>query len=130
MTDRRDFLTAAALALASSQGASSMQAKPPRAQPLPAPFDNMDASFVEVTVQPGPGSRSHRHAGFVLGYVLEGEYRFAINDEPPRTLRAGELFYEPPGSRHTSSASASPDKPARILAIIIHERGKQLTTVE
>ncbi len=90
----------------------------------------MDAAFVEVNVAPGPGSPSHRHSGFVLGYVLEGEFKFAINGQPPRVLKAGDVFYEPPDAVHTTSASASADRPARILAIIIGDKGKQITTYE
>lgn len=98
-------------------------------QALPAPFDGWEASFLEVTA--GAGSAPpHRHAGFVLGYVIEGEFRFATHDQPERTIPAGNTFYEPPGSVHTVSASAKADKPAKILAIIIAEKGKELTVFE
>lgn len=90
----------------------------------------MDASIVEVTIPPGPGTPLHRHSGFVLGYVLAGEFQFGIKGEAARTLRAGEAFFEPPGALHTVSASAHPDRPARILAIIIGGKGHDLTTFE
>lgn len=94
---------------------------------LPAPFDGREANILEVTIPPGGGSPAHQHAGLVLGYVLEGEFQFAINGEPAKVLKAGDTFYEPPGARHTTSASALPGKPVRILAIIIAEPGKELT---
>jgi quercetin dioxygenase-like cupin family protein len=34
----------------------------------------------------------------VFGYVLEGEYEHAMDDEPAKTSKAGETFYEPSGS--------------------------------
>ena len=40
------------------------------------------ATVVEVTFEPGQKDTPHRHAGPVFGYVLEGEYEHAINDEP------------------------------------------------
>src|SRR5690348_11591876 len=59
-------------------------------------LDGKDAkvSFVEVTLGPGDASAPHRHPGPALGFVLEGEYEWAINDEPSKTLKAGETFYE------------------------------------
>ena len=62
-------------------------------------LDGKDASatVVEVTFEPGQKDSPHRHAGPVFGYVLEGEYEHAIDDEPVKTYKAGETFYEPSG---------------------------------
>ena len=57
---------------------------------------------VVVEYEPGGKSEAHRHAGSVFAYVLEGAVRSAINDEPARIYRAGESFFEPPGSRHAA----------------------------
>ena len=95
--------------------------------PLPPPYDKQSATLVELYVPAGRKSKPHKHAGFVLGYVIEGEFRFQIAGEPERILRAGDIFYEPPGATHVLSESASPDKPARVLAIVIAESGKTLT---
>jgi quercetin dioxygenase-like cupin family protein len=54
-----------------------------------------------------------------LGFVIDGEFQFAINGEDPRVLRAGDAFYEPPGANHTVGESASHATAARILAIIV-----------
>ena len=59
------------------------------------------ATVLEVTFGPGQKDTSHRHAGPVFGYVLEGEYEHAINDEPVKTYKAGDTFYEPTGSACT-----------------------------
>jgi len=80
----------------------------------------MDAAFASLTIRPGaPASRPHTHSGFVLGYVIEGDYLFAINNETPRVVHAGEIFYEPPGATHTTHASAKPDETVKLLAIIV-----------
>jgi quercetin dioxygenase-like cupin family protein len=91
---------------------------------LPGPYRGQTATMVEVYCAPGEKTAAHRHPGFVLGYVLEGEFRFQIAGEAEKVLHAGETFYEPPGATHLVSASASADRPARILAIIIAEKGK------
>src|SRR5262249_29059431 len=53
------------------------------------------ATTVEVTLGPGQASAQHRHPGPVFGYVLEGEYEWAIDDNPTRTLRAGTASKAP-----------------------------------
>lgn len=77
------------------------------------------ANAIEVTYGPGESSNPQQHAGFVLGYVLEGEVRFQLRGEPERIVRTGEMFYEPPGSVHQVSGNASKTRSARLLAIII-----------
>src|SRR5438132_1432908 len=52
------------------------------------------ATTVEVTLQPGQASSPHRHPGPAFGYVVEGEYDWAIDDKPVQTLKVGETFYE------------------------------------
>ena len=97
-------------------------------QPLPAPFTGMDAAFAALTIRPGgPPSRPHTHSGFVLGYVIEGDYLFAINNETPRVVHAGEIFYEPPGATHTTHAAAKPDETVKLLAIVIGPQGAPTT---
>jgi len=98
--------------------AAHTEVKPIHKQPLPAPFEGWNAQFVEVTTSGSQGSDAHRHPGFVLGYVIEGNFRFALDQGPEKVLRSGEAFYEPPGALHRVSASAD-GKPTRILAVII-----------
>ena len=38
--------------------------------------------MLEVTLEPGKKATPHRHAGPVFGFVLEGEYEHALNDDP------------------------------------------------
>ena len=61
------------------------------------------ATVVELTLEPGQAGKPHRHAGPVFGYVLEGEYEYAIDDQPAKVLKAGDTFYEPTGCLHRVS---------------------------
>ncbi len=81
-------------------------------------------TFVEVTYEPGQAGQPHRHPGPVFGYVLEGEFEFAINDEPAKVFHAGETFYEPSGCLHRVTKNASAEKRTRVLAVILHPRDK------
>ena len=95
-------------------------------------FDGKEArvTVVEVTLEPGQESVPHRHPGPVFGYVLEGEYEHAINDEPVRVLKAGESFYEPGGCLHRVSKNLGKIK-TRVLATIVHPRDiKQISIPE
>jgi quercetin dioxygenase-like cupin family protein len=92
-------------------------------QALSGPFVGMEASLVEVSYPPGGRSAEHRHPGFILGYVLEGQIRFAINHETPRLLQRGETFYEPAGVLHSTSENAQPGMPAKILAFMVAPSG-------
>ena len=88
------------------------------------------ATAVEVWYGPGDSSPSHRHPGITIAYVLEGEIRSKVGDDPERTYKVGEMFLETPGQLHSVSRNASSTKPARLLAILLAEKGKQLSTRE
>ncbi|HEY7427900.1 MAG TPA: cupin domain-containing protein [Gemmataceae bacterium] len=78
------------------------------------------ATTVEVTLGPGQESAPHRHPGPVFGYVIEGEYEWAIDDNPAKTLKAGDTFYEPTGCLHRVSKNPSKKGNTRVLAVVLH----------
>jgi quercetin dioxygenase-like cupin family protein len=80
-----------------------------------------NATAVEVTLAPGQVGASHRHPGPAFGYVLEGEYEWAIDDQPAKVLKVGETFYEPAGCLHRVSSNPGKVK-ARVLAWVLHPR--------
>ena len=86
---------------------------------------------VIVTYAPGASTPRHRHSGSVYAYVLSG----AIRSENSATgavqiYRAGESFFEPPGSIHLISENASRTDPASLFAIFVAEDGATLTTID
>ena len=129
MQDRRTFLGIAAasllpIGLEAQRGAP--QTAPDLARhTLSGPLEGFDVVLVERNFQPGSGA-AHRHPGAVLGYVMEGQYRFAINNEPERIVPAGGTFFEPLGAVHTTSGSAKPDAPARVLVFLIVPKGSPI----
>ena len=131
MIDRRDFMSAVALLAAAAEGAAAQTAGQPRTvltQDLPPlTMNGWTVTALELTYAPGAVSQAHKHPGFVLGYVIEGAIRFAINGGEPVTRRAGEMFYEPPGAVHSTASNASATERARFLAIIVAEKGAPLT---
>jgi quercetin dioxygenase-like cupin family protein len=84
-------------------------------------------TVVEVNYGPGDSSSAHRHPGITLAYVLEGEIRTKVNDGPEKTYAAGEMWIEMPNDLHAVSGNASTTKPAKLLAVLMAEKGKPLT---
>ena len=83
---------------------------------------------VEVKYAPGQASSAHRHPGITIACVLEGEVVSKIGDGPEKTYKVNEMFLETPGELHAVSRNASTTQPARLLAILMAEKGVPLTT--
>ena len=69
-----------------------------------------------VDYAPGAASAPHMHSesGFIFAYVVSGAIESQVNDEPKRIYRAGESWYENPGSHHRVSRNASATEPAKL----------------
>jgi quercetin dioxygenase-like cupin family protein len=125
------MLTLGALALADRDGKVKVTTISER--DIVEKLDGKDAkaTILEVTIDPGQSSPPHRHPGPVFGYILEGEYEWAINDQPAKTLKVGDTFYEPAGSLHRVSRNPNDKNKTRVLATMIHPRdAKQLSVPE
>jgi quercetin dioxygenase-like cupin family protein len=94
---------------------------------LQGPLDGFDAVLAEMNFAPGYSVPEHRHPGFILGYVVDGQMRFAVDHGPDQIVPAGGTFFEPPGALHTTFGSASPDAPVRCLVFLVVPRGSPLT---
>ena len=87
------------------------------------------ATVREVTFEPAQEDVPHRRTGPVFGYVLEGEYEHAMDDEPVKTYKAGDTFYEPTGSLHRVARNPSGKTRTRLLAVVLHSRDTKQVTV-
>jgi len=124
--------------LASSLGALLVQAQPQSQGRGPGPIfqhdlpevnlHNWALTAVHVNYAPGQKSNAHRHPGITIAYVVEGEIASKVGDEPEKTYAVGEMWIEYPNALHAVSRNASDSKPAKLLAILLAEKGKQLTT--
>jgi quercetin dioxygenase-like cupin family protein len=106
-------------------------AKPISAWDIVEKLDGKEAkaTVVEVTLEPGQAGEPHRHPGPVIGYVLEGEYEWAIDDQPAKTLKAGDTFYEPTGCLHRVSKNPAAKGNTRVLAVVLHPRDARQITI-
>jgi quercetin dioxygenase-like cupin family protein len=97
-------------------------------QPL-ADLPGREVRMLLIERPPGGGSPPHRHPGHhTFGYVVEGTYEFAIDGQPPRLLKAGDTFYEPPTAIHSTSRNPSTDQALKMIVFMVADQ-KNPTTV-
>jgi quercetin dioxygenase-like cupin family protein len=86
-------------------------------------------TFTSVIIEfpPSAGAAPHRHgAAFVWVYVLAGTIRIKLNDEPIRTCREAESWFEEPSTHHLLAENNSTTEPAKLLAVFISNPGDPL----
>lgn len=77
-------------------------------------------------IPPGLAAGRHTHFGIETGYVAEGSTSLEIEGETPRLLKAGDSYVIPAGKIH--DAKTVGDKPVRVIATYIVDKGKPLAT--
>jgi quercetin dioxygenase-like cupin family protein len=92
-------------------------------QKAEVPNSNYDVVFGMAEVDANFTIARHTHPGNVLAYVMDGEFILGIDGQPKKTFKAGESFTVPAGAVHTDGSG---DKPMKLLAVYIVERGKPL----
>jgi len=93
---------------------------------LTGPQQGMESVLVDVRSAAGAPSHIHRHPSFVLGYVLDGELKFAINNAAPQIVLRGGTFFEPAGAVHSTGESAELVQPVRFLAFLFVPKGSPI----
>lgn len=134
---------AAVVSAAATYGAMTFVA-PSRAQTAPAPTQRtevMTQPLVDVPgrevritlldLMPGHASPPHRHPNHhVFGFIVDGTYEWKIADEPVKTFKPGQAFYEPPGVLHAVSRNASADARAKLVVFMVADAKQPSTVVE
>ena len=85
----------------------------------------LPAKWISVAV-PGLAAGRHTHFGTETGYVAEGSASLEIEGETPKLLKAGDSYVIPAGKVH--DAKTVGDKPVKVIATYIVEKGKPLAT--
>jgi len=81
-----------------------------------------------IELKPGASAPPHVHPGMVTGYVETGTLEFQLKGEPLKVLKAGDTFFEPPGSHHM--VARNPDASAKVvvIAFVVNPKGAPLST--
>ena len=124
------FSLAVAMTMPVAAHGTEETVKPNFQRPIPnIPGKSLVA--VEVDYPPGAASQPHAHAksAFIYAYVVSGAIESQVNDGATRVYRAGESFFEDPGSTHPVSRNASKTSPAKLLAVfVVDSDDSKLTT--
>jgi quercetin dioxygenase-like cupin family protein len=122
------LLAAVVLVAAATTGHAAEGAVTPVLAQQLANVPGKTLTAVLVTYPPGGKTPAHHHAGSVFAYVVSGQIRSECSATgPAKVYRAGEGFFEPPGSQHLVSENASATEPASLLAVFVADDGAELT---
>jgi len=81
-----------------------------------------EVKMVIVNFAPGEVSTPHRHPIPTFGYVLEGELESTFEGKIYH-YKVGDAFYETPNGLHNGTRNMSKDKPAKLLAFFVGDKG-------
>ena len=106
---------------------SPMSAQEPTVTPLVTkPLTDIpgkEVLMLTVEYPPGVADAAHRHNADAFVYVLEGSVVEQVKGGKAVTLTAGQMFYEGPDDIHIVGRNASHTRPAKILAIVVKDKG-------
>jgi quercetin dioxygenase-like cupin family protein len=88
-----------------------------------ADIPGKEALMITVVYPPGGADPVHRHNAHGFIYVLEGSVVMQVKGGKPVTLAAGQTFYEGPDDIHVVGRSASSTKPAKLLVLLLKNKG-------
>jgi quercetin dioxygenase-like cupin family protein len=88
-----------------------------------ADIPGKEALMITVVYPPGGADPVHRHNAHAFIYVLEGSVVMQLKGGKPVTLTAGQTFYEGPDDIHVVGRSASSTKPAKLLVVLLKNKG-------
>jgi quercetin dioxygenase-like cupin family protein len=84
-----------------------------------------EAVTARAEIPAGGTTGPHTHPGEEISYLLEGSVLLEVEGAPPRTLKAGDVFFIPAGKVHNATP---PSGKTIIIANYIVEKGKPLAT--
>ena len=120
------------VSLLNNRGVARMQVRNAYGQLLPSLSASFGTQYTQGGTQIFNGGTFGASSDVVQSsYGIDVSYR--INAGAllgPKVYKAGESFFEPPGSTHLISENASATKPASLLAVFIADDGAQLTTFD
>ncbi len=88
-----------------------------------ADIPGKEVSMITVEFPPGGADPVHKHNAHGFIYVLEGSVVMQVKGGQEVTLTPGQTFYEGPDDIHVVGRNASDTRPAKILAILVKDKG-------
>ncbi len=106
------------------------QAQPPAAkwtelQRHDIPGTTREGVTMAIEIPPGITSARHSHPGEDFGYVIEGTIMLYVDGYPPKTVKAGEVFFTERG--HVHNARNIGTVTARAVDTYVVDKGQPVT---
>lgn len=92
-------------------------------------FPGKEGMVEVVDFAPDEVSQPHRHNADLFVYVLEGSVVTQVEGDAPKTVNAGEVFYEAPTDVHIVSRNASATQSAKLLVFYVKVKGAPPTVL-
>ncbi|HWZ96739.1 MAG TPA: cupin domain-containing protein [Candidatus Dormibacteraeota bacterium] len=73
----------------------------------------------QIDFAPSQQTGLHNHPCPVVGYIAKGTVLFQVEGEEPRTLNAGDAFFEPPNKTMLHFDNASNTEPMTFIAFYL-----------
>jgi quercetin dioxygenase-like cupin family protein len=89
------------------------------------PNSGYETVIMHVELMPWTNTGLHTHPGFDAAYLLDGDLTVFERGQPAKPIRPGESWHVRPGVVHEVKAG---DRPAKVLAMYVVEKGKPLAT--
>ena len=86
-----------------------------------------EAVMFIAEIAPGASGGKHFHPGHELFYTLAGSWILEPEGKPPVTLKVGDVGNQLPKAVHNAT-NASKTAPAKILGVLLAEKGQPLST--
>jgi len=86
-------------------------------------FPGKEGLMITVEYPPGWSDPVHRHNAHGFIYVLEGSVVMQVKGGKETTLTPGQTFYEGPDDIHVVGRNASSTKPAKLLVLLVKDKG-------
>jgi quercetin dioxygenase-like cupin family protein len=85
-----------------------------------------EAVIANVEIAPGGSVGRHTHPGDEISYVVAGEGEILMEGKPPLTIKPGDGFVVPGGTKHDAHNTGT--EPLKLIAVYVVEKGKPLAT--
>ena len=95
-------------------------------KPLPD-LPGKEGLIETVLLSPGEVVPPHIHNADVFAYVLDGSIVTQLKGGKPKTVHAGEVFYESPTDIHLDSRNGSKTQAAKLLVFFVKKIGAAST---
>jgi quercetin dioxygenase-like cupin family protein len=73
----------------------------------------------QIDFAPGQKTGLHRHPCPVVGYIAQGTILFQVEGQPPKSLSAGDAWFEPASGKILHFDNASSQDPATFIAFYL-----------